>query len=189
MFPVAITKPGPAVSLAEVKAHLRVTHNKEDRLYETYLAAAIDRIETETGQVFVERQFEWKLPCFTKEILIPIVPLKTIDQIQYFDADDAPQTVTLADVYVDREVAATLRHRTAWPATATRDDAVTITFTAGHGATPEDVPEKARLCALLYVAHYDDHRSAVETGTIATVIPEAAKSLIRSLSVGRYSGQ
>jgi len=67
-----------------------------------------------------------------------------------------------------------------WPVTHSIPNAVSITFTAGYGDDPEDVPENLRLAILTLIAHWHENRSAVEVGTIATPIPFTFDALIAS---------
>jgi len=52
------------VSLSEAKAHLRITHNAEDDLIQSYIAAATDWAQTFTRRIFIDTEVTIKLDRF-----------------------------------------------------------------------------------------------------------------------------
>ena len=70
-----------------------------------------------------------------------------------------------------------------WPETAVRPDAVTITFTAGYGDTPADVPANLRLAAAHMIADGFEHRGMATP--YALVPNETALGLLKPFMVPR----
>ena len=122
--------PAEPVTLAETKSFLRVDHDHEDALIATLIAAARDRIETLLGVAMIERDFAYAAEPGT--VVLPRWPVSSV----------AGHTPKLArrPVCVDVE------------------SEQTITFTAGYGADPSDVPAPLRQALLLLVAHGYAHR-------------------------------
>lgn len=72
---------------------------------------------------------------------------------------------------------------TSWPSTRPQREAVQVVYVAGYGAA-SDVPANVRQAILLQVGHMYANREAVVTGTIATTIPLAVRSLLGASEVG-----
>lgn len=120
---------------------LRVTNGSaEDQYIERCIQAAVDLYEDETQKAAMPQTWELILsgyPC--ARIELPRPPFIEIESITYYDGDDTLQTwsgspaeyaVTPSGRYVPATVS--LVSGSAFPATATRSDAVTITYRCGH---------------------------------------------------------
>ncbi len=130
------TDPPPAepVTLAEAKTFLRLDHDHEDGLITMLISAARDRIETLLGVAMIEREFRYASESGT--VVLPRWPVK---DVQGF----APKLAV-------RPVAFQIGAPT------------TITFTAGYGPTPSDVPAPLRQAMLLLVSYGYEHRDSTD---------------------------
>ena len=98
------------VTLTELKAHLRITHDDEDSILTTYLQAA--RMYTETTlcwRAFIEQELELVKDYFPRyqegsEIIkLPRPPLQSVTSITYRTRDGTVETVDAADYIVDTD--------------------------------------------------------------------------------------
>jgi uncharacterized phiE125 gp8 family phage protein len=146
LTPVRSTPPAAApLSLAEVRAHLRIDHPDEDPTLHLYIDAATGYLEGSTGiltRTLVTQSWQQHYPLFTDPILLPLglQPVQSVTSIAYYDADSTSQVLsnTLYRL-VHAELGPRIESTTdAWPATAVRDDAVTVEFVAGDA--PAAVP-------------------------------------------------
>lgn len=154
------------VSVAEMKVQLQI--DADDITHDTLLQALLDAVcdHLDGADGILKRsigQQTWKLvlPSFqcgpkAARIDIPLPPLQTIDGITYYDSGNVQQTIAIAGY--------TLIQRGAdpswlvppdggWPATYGRDDAVTVTFTAGFGDGQNQVvlPKQIKQAAIVVV--------------------------------------
>lgn len=178
------------VTLAEAKAHLRVTHDQADTEILGYLLAAIEYTEVRSQRIFRQRALTLTLDDFPgadDPVVFDLSPIVSADTIQYYDTDNASQTHTTA--YLVEDVTGTSclypDYETEWPDTAVRPDAVTITYTAGYGGAAS-VPQRAKQAILLLTKHGYDQRDPVVIGTSSKPLELAVDSMIRSLKPGNY---
>ena len=184
LTPVRTTAPGDApVSLAEVRAHLRIDHTDEDPTLQLYIDAATGYLEGCTGiltRALVTQSWQQFYSRFTDPILLPLglQPVRSVTAITYYDAGNVSQTMsdTLYRL-VHAELGPRIERATtdAWPATAVRDDAVTVEFVSGDA--PAAVPAPIRQAMLLLIGHWYAQREAVAAGSYAEV-PYAVHALL-----------
>lgn len=176
------------VSLAEVRAHCRVTSNDEDGLIAGYLIAARTHVENVTGRALISRTYDQKYDAGwpsaldgSKEIRLRMPPLVSVTSVSYVDTNGTTQVlatdqyqVVLANVY-GRIVEA---YGVTWPSVRNQPDAVTVRFVAGFGSNPGDAPEPIRQAILMLVGHYYQNRETVSVGTMAYDMPQAVQALL-----------
>jgi len=179
-MPLEIVSPpaGPAVSLARAKEHLRADDAADDALIADMIAAATRRVERETGLALITSQ--WRLLADNLPadctLRIPLFPVRSIDEVAV-RTDGGWQVVPATDWQADlASRPARLRATAPWPAPDGELNAVRITFTAGFGATPDDVPEELRMAVLILAAHFYERR---EGGEIGQGMPPEARDLLR----------
>lgn len=173
---------GPAlepVSLADVKAHLKVEDDADDALIAAAITASRLHVEASIRRVLIAQGWrvyrdDWPLD---REVPLPVVPLISVDLVTVFDAAGDPVTVAAADYVVDTVSApARLKLIQAAPAPGEALNGIEIDLTAGYGASSVDVPAPLRQAILMLVAHWYEHRSAV--GEPGAVMPLAVEALI-----------
>ena len=176
---------GPAlepVSLADVKAHLRVDHDDDDTLLQAAIVSARFHVETVTRRVLIEQSWRVYLDAWPRKriVTVPVAPLITVDAVTVYDANGDPQTVDPDDYDVD---AATVPGRMVLaanaPAPAARAvDGVEIDVTAGYGPSSVDVPAALRQAVLMLVTHWYEHRGAVGHDLAVLVAPLGYEALV-----------
>ena len=177
---------GPAqepLTLEEAKRFLRITSDAEDDVVLALVAAARKRIERGTELALITQTVEVKLDGFwgACAIELPMPPLQEVVSIQYFDGAGALQTLP-ADTYKvsthRRPGRVWLASGKSWPTTKDEREAVTITFKAGFGDDPVDVPPNLIHAMRMLCAHYDRNREAVLAGEVPQIVPEGVESLM-----------
>lgn len=121
---------------------LRVTNGSvEDTHIERLIMAAVDLYEDETQKAAMPQTWEWigsGFPC-SGRIELPRPPFIEIVSVSFYDSDDAVDTllgspaeyaVTPSGRYVPACLTPVVDGT--FPSTTTREDAVTITYRAGH---------------------------------------------------------
>jgi uncharacterized phiE125 gp8 family phage protein len=175
------------VTLAQQKVHARIARDDEDSLVNGYLRAARLYAETFQRRQLLTATWRLTLDAFPACITLPLPPLQTVDSITYVDADGATQTLAPAAYLVDssREPGRIVpAYGQCWPRTRCQPNAVSVTFTAGYGALPTDVPETTRQAIKLLAGHYYENRESATAQSLSD-IPLGVESL---LSVERWGG-
>lgn len=189
------------VTLAEAKAHLRVTDANSDALIAGLVSAAVSHLDGAggiLGRALVRQTWTLTLadfPGVCGRIVLPLPPLASVGSVTYVDSAGATQTLASSkyQVVVNGTQPGWIRpvHDESWPdVQEDTDEAVTVTFVAGYApgsGSPvdhaESVPTAAKQAILLLVRHWYDNPSAVVTGTIATELPLSVERLLSPLIV------
>ena len=156
------------VTVAELKAQVRLLSSEEDAVLRGYLDAAtghLDGYAGVLGRALVAQTWVLHLAGFPAcgRIELPLAPLISVGSVAYVDADGATQTLSASvyEAHAGPRAELTLADGQSWPSTAARARAVSVTFTAGYGAAGEDVPAPLRLAVTLQAAAYDAGRVKV----------------------------
>jgi uncharacterized phiE125 gp8 family phage protein len=185
-----------AVSLADMKAHLRVDFDDDDDLIEAFTEAAtqhLDGADALLGRALVKQTYDLKLRTFSCEpVRIPLPPLISVDWIKYFDGNNAEQTFS-ADVYEvagiggSQAAAIHLKSGQAWPTLYRVAEPMTIRFTAGYvndgNSPPGEIPAPITAAIKLLVGTLYANRETVVIGETAIMLPWAAEALLWPLRV------
>ena len=204
-FTYKVTSPpgALAVSLADIKSHLKVTDSSEDDLITIYLDAAIDYAERLTKRDFITRTYTTfrdffpgvsegyyqfgNLPTlgsvgFGGNIGFEIrkSPLQSIESIKYF-VSDVLTTVLNTDYYntLEEDYSEVLiKDGKCWPTNAdVRLQTIEISFKAGFGDADGDMPNWVTTGIMQHVAQLYANRGDCSEGDIKNNLPAAARML------------
>jgi len=160
------------ITLAEAKLHLRVDHTDDDDLITAQIEAATEHVESVIGRSLVDRTLRVDLPHFHDEIVLNGPPVQSITQVQYYDTDNALQTLATSAYTLDKP-AYTMRrvYQQTYPSVYVRHDAVQITYVAGYGtsSSPEGQVPRAIIAAIkmLLSEMYENRENSI-TGLMYT---------------------
>ena len=143
------------ISLAEAKAHLRVTHTDDDTYISTLIKAARQGIEAQTGLGLVSQGWSMFLDHWPDNgvIELPLAPVLDIADIKVYGDDDTPALIDPAHYYEDkvsRPARIILRGSRSWAKPGRVANGIEILLTIGFVA----VPEPLREAVLQLVAHW-----------------------------------
>lgn len=181
-----VTQPAvEPLTLAEAKAHLRVTSTAEDTLITSLIVAARKHVENLTRRALVSQVWDYFLDAFPGWGLeLPLPPLISVDAIKYLEsASGVLTTLDAAEYRVDTKRQpgrVTPEFGKSWPTTYGVVNAVEIRFTAGF-ADAASVPQEIKHALLLLIGAWFEHREEVIAGASFSSLPApaAVDSLLR----------
>lgn len=174
--------PSAAVTMSDAKRHINVYHADDDALISALIAAAQSHLEGPEGcggtlgRAVSRHVLEMRLPRFPvgRRLFMPQPPLIAVGSVAYIAPNGISDVMDPAHYHVvprhlDPHIM--LRDTASWPSTIVAPDAVTVRFTVGPLACPQDLQQ----AMLLHIGHMYLHREAV--GESAAVLPFAYKAL------------
>ena len=167
------------VTLAELKAHLRIETSDEDDLLESLIRVARAHLEAATGVALMTRGFRLALDDWPRGDVIQLMrtPVQTIDAILVYNADGVAQDQDLTGLLLDataKPARLVVRER---PRPSQPINGIEIEFTAGFGAGT-DVPPELKRAILVHAAHLYEFRAAVTAEMQPASIPPGYERLI-----------
>jgi uncharacterized phiE125 gp8 family phage protein len=172
------------ITVADLKAHLRVTHTQEDSLISALRSAAISWVEEHCNiklGSYTARGYlpDWRVAYF------PIGPVTAITEVKYQTTADKDYTTDLTTLgttlwYTDEITQPARIAFRDYP--TTYDYALTpvvVTFTAGYTTMPAPVLQAIRLL----VAHMYENRQEEVIGTITTRLKFGLEALLNPFRI------
>jgi len=162
------------ISLSDLKAHLRVTHDAEDDLITALLDTAIQAVENMTNRVLGSRSAyliadDWASQVFS------FGPITAITTVEYYDGANTLQTLPSTLYWYDiQSTPARITFLSPPTVYSDRHQGIRITATIGHDA----IPPALRQAILLLVGHYYETRQAVVLGPAPHEVPMAVRHLV-----------
>ena len=172
------------ITVADLKAHMRVTHTAEDTLISALRSAAISWVEEHCNIKLGSYTARGYLPGFYNAY-IPIGPVTAISEVKYQTTADKDYTTDLSTLAADNWYTDTISQ----PARiAFRDypqtyeyalTPVVVTFTAGYSDMPAPVLQAIRLL----VADMYENRQEEVIGTITTRLKFGLDALLNPFRI------
>lgn len=166
------------VPFEDVRRQLRMDDLVQDDDHIRMIAMAVcDDIERQYNAALITQTIVEKHSAFPAKsetpIWVAIRPGLSVTSVAYIDSDGASQTFSSSDYDVsttERGMYVIPKVDKDWPTDlAVRPDAVTITYQAGYGTIPTNVPAAIRLAVLNRVGKYDaDREDAVSEKATAS---------------------
>ena len=204
------------VTLSEVKQTLRIDTDNFDQDSELtmMLRSSIKVLEEYTGRSFITKTYELaldRIPYSQEDKLIegfstgpfmdrtanyitlPKSPLVAVTSFKYYDDSDTESTFATSNYYVDSysdTPKIVLRRSQTFPDVASLRvaNAFIITFTAGYGTAPKDIPETIKQAINLYTSHlYENRELYIEQKPIP--VPMTLGTLLQPFKVIRFSNR
>ena len=176
-----ITPPqAEALTLADVKAHLRADGSDEDTLLTSLIKTAREYLERQTGLCLMRQTLRLYLDAWPRDgvILIGKGPVQAIEKILVFDDAGDPFDATATDMLLDGQA----RPARLWlrqpPAPGQPLNGIEIDFTAGFGESGADVPDTLKRAMSLHVGHMFAFRGVVSPDQQPAGIPDGYERLL-----------
>lgn len=164
------------ITIAEARKHVRFTREdaEEDAYIRDLMETVVDKWQRVTNTQLIDATYSYTCDRFSDVMELPVAPLSSVTQVQYVDPDGATQVLAGTVYDVDTSVTPGVIFRDynqSWPAIRSFRDAITITFVAGYGGVPSDVPAPIRTALLQMVAFMYEHRGEEDAkGSVEKVV-------------------
>jgi uncharacterized phiE125 gp8 family phage protein len=168
------------VTLADVKAHLRIGDAVEDAYLTGLIRVARDHLERATGLLPITQSWRLALDGVAPDGVIQILkgPVQRIDAIRAYDAQGKPQALPLTGLAFERDCVPARLSTPVGALAGLGVNGVEVDFTAGFGATGNEVPDSIRRALLLHVAQMFEYRGAVTLADQPAVLPDGYDRLL-----------
>lgn len=175
--PVSVLSEPPVTALISmdlIRRRVRREIGEDDEALELLQASAIshlDGCEGILGRALVSQEWVDIWQRFPTEDRMPLVlaPVLEVVSVAYVDLQGVEQVLPEEVYQLHKNQTGTfylhLHAGVGWPATFARDDAVKITYSAGYGPDPKDVPATIRLAALDLIDQWYEADPAVTSST------------------------
>lgn len=177
------------VTVAEAKDHLRIDGAQDDAMLGHYITAARAFIEKRLHRSLIDTRWVIRrdtFPDYAQELVRPPFSPTAERQavvVTYIKDDDAGTLATMEEgnhYVVDRHTTPPLVSPGGdelWPPVAAVENAVSITWWSGYGATGADVPAPLRQAVMMLSGAWFLHREAVSTEG-PTPIPYGVEAIL-----------
>lgn len=178
------------LQLPQVKKHLEIADGdaNHDEQLQGMIQEAREQVEHDCQVVLISRAVTEKFNWSGDEEYWQLYyrPVTSVTSITYYDTTNTQQTFSsgLYSLDADRR-RIWLNSNAAWPTTYDRWDAITITYTAGYGATRESVPQMFKQAMLLLIGYYFEERTMMGNELI-TASFKAYENLLARLKRSNY---
>jgi uncharacterized phiE125 gp8 family phage protein len=146
------------LTLSDIKTHLRIDGSDYDSILTPLIKTSRLIGEKITGRDFIQKEWKTYLDYFPASsyegIELRKSKLLSITSIQYYDENDALQTLSSNDYYITNEAdysSIFIKCDKSFPNTACRAQAIIITFRTSFPNFPEDLKQAMlSVCAYLF---------------------------------------
>ena len=192
----SLSKTDPAqepVGLEEQKAWSRANPDADDdATIAGNIIAARRWVEAFTQRALITQTYVFKIDSFpgpiTTVIELPGGNTQTLTSIAYLDTDGNSQTWASANYISDlvsQPALVGLAYNIDWPSIREWSLPITITYDAGYGDDPGDVPEELRTSIKILAAELHENREDSIVGAPITGVPWGAKRLAEPFRIHR----
>ncbi|MFD2264339.1 head-tail connector protein [Lacibacterium aquatile] len=162
------------VSLADAKAYLRIEHDAEDGLIESLIQAARQLCEVTVRKRLIRQRLRLVSDDLYAVHRLPAGPVRQVETVAVINVAGITEVLPEADYIVSGDRLACV---TRWPNPRRPVGSFRVDYEVGFGEAPEDVPQPLRQGIRMLVAHWYEHREAVQTVAQPTVLPMGVAAL------------
>lgn len=176
---------GPAaepVTLADAKAHLRISHGSEDTLLQGLVRAAREDLERSAGVALIDQRWRLALDAWPSRdcALLAVHPVRTVLSVTAYGTEGEARLVNPDDYQLDILSRPARLHFETRPEPLRVFNGIEIDFAAGFGGAGTDVPDLLKRAILLLVGHWYEFRAHFEPAEQPVSYPAAYDRIVAS---------
>ena len=156
---LAEAAPALPVSLAELKAYLRLGTSEEDALLTGLARSAADLCERFTGRLLIARRIEEVVPAARQWQRLGAGPVRAIEAVEALDEAGGAEALAAEAYAIDIDAAGEGWVRLA---AALSERRLRVSYLAGMASDANGVPETMRQGIVRLTAHFYAHRDGAE---------------------------
>ena len=169
------------LDLDEVKKQRRFSATTLDTRFDAWISAARQQFEEETNLQLMTATWQTLLdtfPCSSQPIImLGRAPVQSIVSVEYVDASGVLQAMDAGDYEIYPPVASKAFPSPSgvrptgsgtWPTATDRAGSVRVTYLAGYGDAPGDIPEGISNALMLYVGDFHRWSENMSEKTVST---------------------
>lgn len=185
---ILLTPPaGEPVSLADMKAFLRVEYDADDEVIASLIASARLHIEAQTRRALLMQVWRLTRDVWPAGGIVPLlpVPLIEVEAVRVFRADGGADAID-PEIFALDKVSAPARlgfTPGALPAPGRAFAGIEFDIVAGYGEEADAVPAPLRQAIRLLVAHWHENRALVAASGEVASVPASVAALIAPFRV------
>ena len=149
------------VTLADVKAHLRIAGDSEDALLQGLIRAAREDLERAAGTALIDQDWRLALDAWPSQgcALLIIHPVREVLSVTAFGTEGEASLIDSEDYQLDMLSRPARLHFETRPGPLRIFNGIEIDFSAGYGEAGTDVPDLLKRAILLLVGHWYEFRA------------------------------
>lgn len=177
------------ISLEEARSHLRISpfgnppRHPDDSYIEYTVSASREWCEQYLNRALATQTITMVLSEFPRSgIKLPLNPVQSIISISYLDKNNALQTISANDYYLDSfDGVIYFNDGYNYPSISSRENSIIINYIAGYadGSNKTPIPFPIKAAILLLVANFYENRQQDQLGS--------TKVTFNSLPMGIYN--
>lgn len=170
------------VTLAEVKAHLRIAHDSEDTLIAGLIRAAREDLERATGLALIDQGWRLALDAWPARgcVLLARHPVREVLSVTVYGSQGEASLIDPAEYEADMLSRPARLHFSTRPQPQRMLNGIEIDFTAGYGEAGTDVPDLLKRAILLLVGHWYEFRAHFSPADQPVSYPAAYERIVAS---------
>jgi uncharacterized phiE125 gp8 family phage protein len=175
------------VTLAELKAHLRLEHDSEDTLLDGLNRAAREDLERTTGLALIDQNWRLVLDKWPRDgcVAVMLHPIREILSVTAYGSEGEASVIDPASYQADTVSRPARLHFDGPPGALRALNGIEIDFAAGFGEAGTDVPDLLRRAIVLLVAHWYEFRASYGPGDQPVSYPDGYERMISSYRARR----
>ncbi|MBS9719885.1 phage head-tail connector protein [Tianweitania sp. BSSL-BM11] len=168
------------VTVADVKAHLRLDHASEDGLIVDLIRAAREEVEQATGCALIEQSWRLTLDRWpqSNRVLIHKHPVKQILSVTIYGREGGAAIVDPAIMLLDGRSRPARLHFDQAPQPGRAMNGIEVDFTAGFGPAGTDVPDLLKRAVIMLASHWFEFRAVLSARDQPASYPKGYERLI-----------
>ncbi|MFN7722289.1 MAG: hypothetical protein ACK5PD_12770 [Pirellulaceae bacterium] len=151
------------VSIKQAKKQLELLEadDAHDEQLQLLIEVARDSVERDCGIAMLTQTVEHIQPGFYEAIQLQRRPVQSVTSVQYYDDGNVLRTLSASIWQLNQaKERIELQYEEDWPTTATRWDAVKVTYVAGY-TSAATVPASLRQAMLLKIGYLFENRDQI----------------------------